>query len=227
MNKDISIELLGNGTKVYTDKIHRFGSDALLLSEFCAVDKAKRICELGSGCGIILLNLYDMGFRGEMTAVEISERACLLMEKAVKDNGIENCCVENADMRRFRTGRPFDVVISNPPYFSGGLRAADSERAAARHLIEGSINDWCETAAAVLKNKGRFYLCYPPAYLPSLFTSLCKNKLAPKNMAFVKNSNNGEAWLCLIEARKGQGHKEFNPDGLKIMPDLILERCVY
>ena len=40
---------------VLTSAVHRFGTDAMLLSHFAAPAKGERVCELGTGCGAIAL----------------------------------------------------------------------------------------------------------------------------------------------------------------------------
>lgn len=48
-----STEILYNRTAVYCSAEHRFGSDALLLSRFCAPKRAEAAVDLCSGCGIV------------------------------------------------------------------------------------------------------------------------------------------------------------------------------
>ena len=52
-------ERLVNGTAVFVDGAYRFGQDAMLLSAFCKVRRAERVCDLGTGCGIIPLRWHD------------------------------------------------------------------------------------------------------------------------------------------------------------------------
>lgn len=222
-----SYEILENGTRVFTDETHRFTSDGLLLAGFCPIEKQESICELGAGCGVVGFSLYDRGFRGRLCLVELNKAACGLLETSLCQNQMHNIEIHHGDLRAYKTARPFSLVVCNPPYYSGGPLPLHEGRAMARHALSGGIAEWCRAAASLLKDKGRLCLCYPPAGLPTLFGALCKNHLAPRKLQLVKHGPEKAPWLCLVEAAKAPGSKPFYPDGLRILPDKILERCEY
>ncbi|MDD3429121.1 MAG: SAM-dependent methyltransferase, partial [Oscillospiraceae bacterium] len=58
---EYTTELLAHGTQVCVNKTHRFGTDAMLLSHFCALKRLQAACDFGTGCGIIPLRWRDMG----------------------------------------------------------------------------------------------------------------------------------------------------------------------
>ena len=68
----------------------------------------------------------------------------------------------------------------------------------------------------LLKDRGRFCLCYPPARLAQLFAALSANRLAPKRLRLVRKTPETPPWLVLVDARKNGGA------GLQILPDRIL-----
>ena len=75
-----STEILYNRTAVYCSAEHRFGSDALLLSRFCAPKRAEAAVDLCSGCGIVALAWHDAGHRGPCAAVELQPPASALLQ---------------------------------------------------------------------------------------------------------------------------------------------------
>ena len=65
------MELLDNGTKVFTGPGAAFGTDALLLARFAMPRRKETALDLCSGCGIVALAWHDAGHRGPCTAVEL------------------------------------------------------------------------------------------------------------------------------------------------------------
>lgn len=209
-------ETLPGGTAVYTTPAHRFGTDSLLLLDFCEVKPRFSACDLGAGCGILALGLLDKGLAGPVTALEQDPEGVRLIQRAAGENGFAALEALAADVRGYRPGRLFDVVISNPPYFSGGPPPPAAQRARARHEESLPRQDLCAAAARLLKDRGRFVLCYPAARLGGLFGALAAHHLAPKRLCLVRKSPEDAPWLALVDARKNGG------EGLAILPDWLL-----
>ncbi len=209
-------ETLSNGTTVYTAGQHRIGTDALLLTRFCNPRPAWAAADLCAGCGVVLLGLWDAGLRGEMLAVDIAPGATALIEKAARHSKIPQLQVHTGDLRQLRPPRLYDLVTANPPYFDAGPPPPEPARALARHQAACGIADVCAAAGRLLKDRGRFCLCYPPARLAGLFAALAAARLAPKRMQLVRKTPEAPPWLVLLDARKNGG------EGLSLLPDLLL-----
>lgn len=96
-------------------------------------------------------------------------------------------------------------MTSNPPYMIGqhGLQNPYMAKAIARHEILCTLEDVVSQAAAVLKDRGRFYMVHRPFRLAEIFQVLMKYKLEPKRMQLVYLYIDREPNMVLIEARKG------------------------
>lgn len=194
-----------------------FGTDAYLLSAFIR-GGAGRVCELGAGSGVITLLCASRGKIKNAVCVEIQEKIARMCEKNIAENGFEGkISVVSSDMRdlpREYDGY-FDTVFTNPPYMkltSGKLNGDDSD-AACRHEVYGTIDDFCKTAARLLKFGGVFYSVYRPDRLSELLTS-CENAgLAVKVMTLVYPTVNHVPSAVLIRAKKGaaKGMKTTRP----------------
>ena len=209
-------ETLPGGTAVYTAAHHRIGTDALLLADFCGAKRLWSVCDLGSGCGIVLLSLKDKGLRGPAAGVEIDPAGTALLQRAIEENHFADTEAVTADFTSYRPGRLFDLVVSNPPYFSAGLLPPEAGRARARHEVDASLGGLCETASLLLKDGGRFCLCFPPARLAELISCLHRCRLEPKRLQFCRKAHDAPPWLLLMDARKAGG------TGLTVLPDFIL-----
>lgn len=208
-------EILPGGTIVWTDSVHRIGTDSLLLADFCEAHRGWSACDLGSGCGVLILSLWDKGVRGALAGVELDATAAELLAGGAHASGAEISSY-HGDLRHYRPNRLCDLVVANPPYFTTGLLPPVEQRANARHQLTSSIHDFCHTAARIIKTRGRFCVCYPASQLAELMQALQANRLQPKRMRLARKSPNAAPWLVLMDARKDGGC------GLHIMPDLIL-----
>ena len=66
------MELLDNGTKVFTGPGAAFGTDALLLARFAMPRRKETALDLCSGCGIVALAWHDAGHRGPISPADMS-----------------------------------------------------------------------------------------------------------------------------------------------------------
>ena len=95
------MELLDNGTKVFTGPGAAFGTDALLLARFAMPRRKETALDLCSGCGIVALAWHDAGHRGLCTAVELDADASALCRRAVQETpGAEHITALCTDLRR-------------------------------------------------------------------------------------------------------------------------------
>ncbi|MEG2181483.1 MAG: methyltransferase [Oscillospiraceae bacterium] len=215
----MNTEYLKNGTGVFTSDKIRFTQDSAILADFASVTPHARLLELGGGCGIIPLWLYDRGCLGECVSVEISKSACELFELSVCVNNIDSITVSNSDLRTFRDERKFDIAVSNPPFFSTscGGQSPEDWRRGARSEECCNFYELCAAARRNLKEKGRFVFCHRPKRLAELCGTLRDFELEPKRIRFARSVGKSEPWLVLVEARYRGGV------GLSVMPELLSE----
>ena len=100
----VTAELLCGGTRVYVDGRHRFGTDAMLLSDFCGVHRDWAACDLGSGCGIIPLRWHDAGHRGPCWGIELDPQGTALLLCALVTGAVTGGAAALV-IRRFSGGR--------------------------------------------------------------------------------------------------------------------------
>lgn len=213
---DTATETLPNGTRVFTTPAHRFGTDAMLLARFCAPKRAWACCDLGSGSGVLALSLWDAGVRGPITGIELDREGAMLLQRACAANGIGSVSAIHGDVRGYTENRCYDLVVSNPPYFTSGLLPPDERRAAARHQQNGGIGDFAATAARLLKDRGRFAVCYPANGMATLFAAMAANGIEPKRLRLVRKTAGDAPWLALVEGRRA------GRPGLVIEPDVLV-----
>ena len=144
-------------------KGYRFSVDAPLLADFIRTGPDDEIVELGTGSGVVSLLLSLKPFR-RITALEIQPALADLARRNVTLNGLEDrVAVLEQDWRRYRPGRKFDLVFSNPPYIRSGtgFPSRTPEKAVAKHEIHGEITDVMAATAELLSPAGRACFIFP------------------------------------------------------------------
>lgn len=215
---------LRGGMTVFAGGVHRFGTDAFVLSGFARCRRREVVCDLGAGCGIIpLLLLGDEAPPARVYGLELQPAAVALMEQAVEANGLGGRFVPLlGDLRDLPAALPraaVDVVTCNPPYFQPGrgFESPVEGRRTARHEGSCTLDELCAAAAKLLKYGGRFYVCHRPERLADLFGAMRAAALEPKRLRMVVQRQGAVPWLVLVEARLGG-----NP-GLAVEADLVVE----
>ena len=201
----------------------RFGTDAVLLQNFARLPARARAVDLGTGTGIlpILLCARDPAVRFE--AVELQPACADMASRSVALNRLEDRIrVHTMDLKDApdRLGHSaFDAVLCNPPYGKrgGALRNPQDELAIARHEIATDLAAVVRSAAALLKNGGRFFLIHQADRLPEIARRLHEAGAPLTRVRLVHTSLERRAHLVLCEAVRFAG------EGCIVLPPLLLQ----
>ena len=206
----------------YDDTLFPPSTDSFLLADFAAPRSGWRVCDLGSGTGLLGTLLLARQETLELVNVEIEPEGCALAERAAAANGFAHrvTCLR-ADLRdaaRLPKANSFDLVITNPPYFpvERGLAAAGS-RGSARSELTASLEDVLRSAARLLKFGGRLALVFRTERMAELFETAREVHLEPKRMRLIQHRADAAPSLLLLECRKG------GRPGLTVEPVLLME----
>lgn len=122
----------------------KVGTDGVLLGAWADVAHAKRVLDVGAGCGLISLMLAQRFPQIHVTALELdSDAAIQAQENAAESPFAMQVDVVEGDFADFalqddgRTFEAFDAIVSNPPFFEEDLLPPDGARANARHTAVG------------------------------------------------------------------------------------------
>ena len=130
-------DLQRNGLRILQDPARFcFGMDAVLLSAYVQMKKARRALDLGTGNGIIPILLSDRTDCASLTGLEIQPESADLAARSVVLNGLQDrITILQGDIReadRIFPAASFDFITCNPPYRavgSGRITGADTGRA--------------------------------------------------------------------------------------------------
>lgn len=184
----------------------RFSMDSVLLADFARVRSRMRICDLGTGTGILPLLLYGRAEGIQCDAVEIQPDAADRAARTVQLNQLEDAIrVYCQDLRHVRAYLPhaaYDLVICNPPYSPSDASLPSPNPALRGARQEGlcTLEDIAAAAGWLLKSHARFALMLPVARLTDAFEILRQYRLEPKRLRLVHANATRPARLALIEA---------------------------
>lgn len=155
---------------IYQEKsIMKIGTDGVLLGAWTEVRDARRALDIGAGTGVIAIMLAQRNESLKVDAVEIDEDSFTQCEENMKKSPFaDQLKVFHGPVQEFaRTHAPqYDLIVSNPPFFSGGTLASSNSRSSVRHTIKLPNGELLAAVQKLLLPEGRFSLILP--YLEGL-----------------------------------------------------------
>lgn len=194
----------------------KFGIDAVLLANFIRTKKSDRVCDLGTGTGIIPLLIAGKSNNTIIDGIEIQDEVAEMANRSVIMNGLEDrITIHKLDIKEVFTKlkkNSYAVVSSNPPYMiADGIINDNSKKAISRHEIFINLEELMGAAAGLLFNRGKFFMVHRPNRLADIIFYARKHKLEPKLIRFVHSKSDQAPKLVLIEFLKG-GNAELRID---------------
>ena len=137
-------------------------TDGVLLGAWANSDNVKRILDIGTGTGVIALQMAQRNPIAHIHAVEIDDTAA----KRARANfdlspWAERLTVEQTAVQEFAPAEKFELIVSNPPYFVDSLLPPDAKRSTARHTHDLTFEELDSAVCRLLDENGRFALILP------------------------------------------------------------------
>jgi len=120
----------------------KVGTDGVLLGAWSPVNEARRILDVGAGTGLIALMMAQRS-EAIIDAVEISKSAYEEAKSNFEHSPWrDRLTVFHSDFHLFadRSCAPYDLIVSNPPYFVNSLNTRNADLSIARHNDRLSFN---------------------------------------------------------------------------------------
>lgn len=169
----------------------KVGTDGVLLGAWADAGARKvHILDVGAGTGLISLMMAQRNPQATVKGIEIDKNAYTeALENIINSPWNDRISVINDNFLQFSTVEKFDIIVSNPPFFTNGLLAPDVARATARHAQNLDICSFLAKAIELLKENGKIIFIYPYSDL-----ELIRHAIAESNLYINK--------LCYIYPRK-------------------------
>lgn len=143
----------------------KIGTDGVLLGAWCPIDNNPfSVLDIGAGTGILSLMLAQRSNAEQIDSLEIDEEA---YEQCVEN--FENspwsdrlfCFHAGLDEFVDEPEEEYDLIISNPPFYSEDFKSDNSQRDLARFQNALPFEDLIEAADLLLSENGVFAVIIP------------------------------------------------------------------
>lgn len=177
----------------------KVGTDGVLLGAWVQPKSARRILDVGAGSGLISLILAQHATDAEVVGIEFDAVAALqAAENVQRSPWNDRIRMIHADFRSF-TEQPFDLIVSNPPFFKNALQAPLLLRNQARHDVTLTYEELIVKAETLLSTEGRLAVVLPMAAARE-FEDLCwQSKLYPSRCCEVSTIEGRPPKRVLLE----------------------------
>lgn len=175
----------------------KVGTDGVLLGAWVRIDGTEhRILDIGTGTGVIALMAAQRSTAEHIVGIDVesvsAERAQANFEASPWRERLRAECVAVQEYG----AEPFDLIVSNPPYFVDSLLPPDGGRTRARHTASLPFGELDEAMCRLLAPQGRAALILPPAEMER-FAALARLKMVRR--CDVRSVPNGEVKRVMAE----------------------------
>ncbi|QBZ97423.1 tRNA1(Val) (adenine(37)-N6)-methyltransferase [Flavobacterium sangjuense] len=143
----------------------KIGTDGVLLGAWCPIDNHPfSILDIGAGTGILSLMLAQRSSAEQIDAIEIDENA---FEQCVENFETSPwgdrlfCFHAGLDEFMDEPEEQYDIIISNPPFYTEDYKTENEQRDLARFAEAMPFEDLVEAAHLLLSENGIFSVIIP------------------------------------------------------------------
>lgn len=184
----------------------KVGTDGVLLGAWCPIDNNPfSILDIGAGTGILSLMLAQRSHAEQMDAVEIDENAyeqCVENFEASPWSDRLFCFHAGLDEFIDEPEDEYDLIVSNPPFYSEDYKTESEQRDLARFQDAMPFEDLVEAASLLLSENGIFAVIIPFKE-EERFIDLCAEaELYPVKVTRVKGTPTSEIKRSLLAFKR-------------------------
>jgi len=143
------------------------GTDAVLLGAWADVQGARRFLDIGTGTGVVALMVAQRlsgAQNWDGLGIEIHQpSAALARDNFAASPWAEHLEIWAGSVQEFAQtiADHYDLIVSNPPFFSELTTSPDKARSLGRHTATLSPGDLLACASQLLTAKGKFCVILP------------------------------------------------------------------
>ncbi|MBL1376926.1 tRNA1(Val) (adenine(37)-N6)-methyltransferase [Zobellella iuensis] len=140
----------------------KVGTDGILLGAWAPLGSARRILDIGTGSGLVALMLAQRSEPGvRISGLELDRAAAgQAAENVAASPWPDKVSIIGGALQAFEAA-PFDLIVSNPPYFGHGQSFDCQARASARHTGSLSLAELFAHGKRLLAAAGRLSVVLP------------------------------------------------------------------
>ena len=193
--------------EIHQDKTAmKVGTDGVLLGAWCSLaSDPKSILDVGSGTGLIALMMAQRSDAETIDAVELDEQAYeQTVENFERSDWGDRLFCYHSSFQEFaqemaEEGEEYDLIISNPPFYTDTFETQDEARNKARFTSSLSFEDLIQGANHLLSSSGRFATIIPFKEEQTFITLTKESKWFLARVCRVRGTETSEIKRSLLE----------------------------
>lgn len=183
----------------------KVGTDGVILGAYADVHDVNSILDVGSGTGLLAIMLAQRS-NAVIYAVEPEYESFLQMSENVAACKWSNRInVINTRLQDYQPGTRFDLIISNPPYFTDSLRNPDARKSGTRHADTLTHKDLLEHTSHLLTETGKFQVIMPAPEGTRLINEADRYGLFCKEILKIKTVSSSVVRRMVITFMRSEG----------------------
>lgn len=156
--KQFSIHQDRSAMKVCTDSC-LFG--AWVASMRHSDEQVKNVLDIGAGTGLLSLMLAQV-LQAEIHAVEMDALSAKQASENIQASPwADRISVHLEDIRMHHPLQPYDLILSNPPFYETDLHSPDARINQARHDTGLMLGELLQVSARLMADHGKLYVLLP------------------------------------------------------------------
>lgn len=215
----------------------KVSTEACILGAWVPDSQPHRFLDIGTGSGLLALMLAQR-IDAPIDAIELDENAARQAKKnAEKSPWKERIAVINQNVFEWakETTHQYDLIVSNPPFFTNSLKSDTAEKNLAKHDTSTfSKTNLAMALKTLLSAEGRAFILYPEYESEQFKIEVEKVGLYCSEALIIRNQPDGPVFRVVsqvskndstieveeLNIREGQGHsQEFE----KLLKDYYLK----
>ena len=159
----------------------KIGNDAIMLGAIAQPSLLpQHILDIGTGCGILALMMAQRFPKANISAIDIDRQTIQVAAANFENSPWRNRLYAlNVPLQDFATesDRQYDLIISNPPYFTNSLRNNDPRKALARHDDNLTLLQLFKASSHLLAPDGTLAIIIPSSDAAKAITEAQQRQL--------------------------------------------------
>ena len=183
----------------------KIGTDGVLLGAWCSLkESTKKILDVGSGTGVISLMLAQRFNNATIDSVELENNAHKQsVENFERSVWADRLFCFHSTFQDFANelkedGQTYDLIISNPPFYTDNVKNNNRARNKARSTSFLSFVELISGVSKILSNQGEFTTIIPFKEEVKFIEISKQNKLFLNKICRVKGNNNSDIKRSLL-----------------------------
>lgn len=137
-------------------------TEGCLFGALVTASTPTNILDIGTGTGLLGLMLAQRYKKAQITGIEIHSPAAEEAElNRAASPWSDRIKIIGEDARVFRFEDPFDMIVSNPPFFQESLRSSLTARNQAKHETSLTMDNLLNIVNQNMAGTGVFWVIYP------------------------------------------------------------------